>query len=181
MSHAKCQNDRSIAEPAQAPRMPVVERTVADIERQVLAVSVESSVDELCAAIDASDWLLARAKEVSRLKRGVGIAWIDHNGEFDVGSVHYSVGDSFDVKCIDVSQTGHAVLNGARGDFDQFLAVLIAQPFKHGAVRNIVGKAMHDRLFRARLVGGVPERVLKRVDCRFLRRPHLEPSHGGEQ
>src|SRR3954465_15051239 len=105
--------DCTTAEPPRAHRMPAMERTVADIERQVLAVSVGSSVEELCAAIDASDWLLARAREIERLKKEMGIAWIDHNGEFDFGSAHYSVGYSFDIKCIDVPQTGHAVLNSA--------------------------------------------------------------------
>jgi hypothetical protein len=163
------------------------ERTPSDIERQVLAVSMESRVDELCAAIDAADWLLARAKEVDRLKKEVAIAWIDRHGEFDFGAAHYSVGYSYDVKCLDVPQTGHAVLAAAGGDFDQFLSVLTSQPFKHASVRSFVGKALHDRLFRAhrtgRLVHGVPERTLKRTDTRFLpqRRQHPNPSQGGDE
>ena len=168
-------------------RRLLTERTPTDIERQVLDVSIESSVEELCAAIDAADWLLARAKEIDRLKKEVGIAWIDHNGEIDFGGARYSVGYSYDVKCLDVPQTGHAVLGAAGGDFDQFLSVLVSQPFKHASVRSFVGTALHDRLFRAhrtgRLVNGVPERTLKRTDTQFLpqRRQHPDPSHGGDQ
>ena len=163
------------------------ERTPSEIERQVLAVSVESGVEELYAAINASDALLSRAREIDRLKKEVAIAWIDHNGEFDFGGVHYSVGYAYDVKCLDVPQTGHAVLGAAGGDFDQFLSVLVAQPYKHGSVRSCVGKALHDRLFRThrigRLVNGVPDRTLKRTDTRFLpqRRQHPETAHGDDK
>lgn len=149
-------------------------RTPADIERQVLAVSVSSGAEELMEAIDVADWLLARAQEIDGLKKEVAVAWIDHNGEVDFGGVHYAVGYSIDVKCIDVPQTGHAVLSALAGDFGQFLLTPVAQPFKHGAVRSVVGKSLHDSLFRARrtsrLINGVPERVLKRTDSRFL--PH---------
>ena len=45
------------------------ERTPSEVERQVMGVSAESSLDELCAALDASDWLLARAKTIDRLMK----------------------------------------------------------------------------------------------------------------
>ena len=147
------------------------DRTPSDVERQVLALSVKSTVDDISAAFDGCDWLLSRARAIDRLRREIGIAWIEQNGEFDIGSTHYSVGYSLVVKCRDVRQTGHAVLGAAAGDFDQFLAMLVAQPFKHASVRGLVGRALHDRLFVAqrsgRLVNGVPVRALKRTDSRF--------------
>src|SRR5687768_8394554 len=70
------------------------ERPPSDVERQVMGLSPESSLDELCAALDASDWLLARAKTIDRLMKQIAIAWIDRNGEFAIGDVRYSVGFS---------------------------------------------------------------------------------------
>jgi hypothetical protein len=148
------------------------ERTPGDIEAQVLQLTPQSSLDQLCAALDAADWLMARARTVHQLMKQIAINWIDQHGEFDIGDIHYSVGYCTTVKCADVSQVGHAVLIAAGGDFDQFLTVLTSQPYKHATVRNIIGKPLHDRLFRFQRVGrlknGVPERVLKHVDKRFL-------------
>jgi hypothetical protein len=149
------------------------ERTPADIERQMLALSVASSVDEMCGGICASDWLMSRARAIHRLKNEIGVNWIEHNGEFDLGHAHYSVGYAYVVKCRDVAQAGHAVLAAAGGDFDQLLATLVSQPFKHASVRSLIGATLHGQLFDARrtgrLVNGVPERILKRVDTRFAR------------
>ena len=148
------------------------ERTPSEVERQVMGVSAESSLDELCAALDASDWLLARAKTIDRLMKQIAIAWIDRNGEFSIGDIRYTVGFSLSVKCLNVPQAGHAVLEAAGGDFNHFMSVLVAQPFRHAAVRDLIGCMLHGRLFRAhrtgRLVNGVPERILKHADSRFL-------------
>jgi len=147
------------------------ERTPAGVEAQVMGITADSSVEELAAALDASDWLLGRAKLIDRLVRQIAINWIDRNGEFDIGPLHYSVGYTSTVKCLDVPQTGHAVLRASGGDLEQIFAVMVAQPFKHGSVRACIEPAMYQRLFRSqrvgRLVDGVAERVLKRIDPTF--------------
>ena len=120
------------------------ERTPSDVERQVTGVSAESSLDELSSALDASDWLLARARTIDRLMKQIAIAWIDRNGEFGIGDIRYSVGFSLTVKCLNVPQTGHAVLEAAGGDFNHFMSVLVAQPFRHAAVRDIIGNKFAD-------------------------------------
>ncbi len=162
-------------EPVSTPLVNLSERMPADVERQVTGLSAESSLDDLCAALDASEWLLARAKTIDRLMKQIAIAWIDRNGEFAIGDIRYSVGFSLTVKCLNVPQTGHAVLQAAGGDFNHFMSVLVAQPFKHAAVRDIIGNKLHGRLFRVnrtgRLVNGVPERILKHADSRFLPQP----------
>jgi hypothetical protein len=152
------------------PRPELARRTPASIETQVMNVTVDSSLDELAAALDASDWLLGRARLIDRLMKQIAIAWIERNGEFDIGSIHYSAGYAYSVKCIDVPQTGRSVLDAAQGDFDQFISALVSQPFKHATVRSIIGRAAHDQLFRATRtsrLNGVPQRVLKRVDSTF--------------
>ncbi len=147
------------------------ERSPHDVERQVMALSADSPRDELCAALDAAEWLMCRARTIDRLLKQIAIAWIDKNGDFSIGNMHYAVGYSLSVKCLNVLQTGHAVLDAAGGELDQFIHVLVAQPFKHASVRNVIGKRLHDQLFSARrtgrLINGVPERVLKRMDQRF--------------
>src|SRR5690606_9121940 len=147
------------------------DRTPADIEQQVLAQTSQSSVDDLSAAIDAADWLLSRARSIHQLSRQIAIAWIECNGELDIGPMHYSVGSSTDTKCLDVPRTGNAVLAAAHGDFERFLAVLVAQPVKPATVRNLFDTNLHATLFQprraGRLVNGVTERVLKAADKRF--------------
>jgi hypothetical protein len=164
--------DNPSAEAVDARLLGLSERAPADVERQVLAVSVASSLDQLCAALDASEWLLARARTIDCLMKQIAIAWIDRNGEFSIGQVRYWVQYPLTVRCLNVAQTGHAVLEAAGGDFDHFLEILVAQPYRHAAVRSIVGKALHGRLFSAhrsgRLANGVPQRVLKRADATFL-------------
>jgi len=149
------------------------ERTPTFIEAQVIGVTTGSSLDDLAAALDASDCLLGRAKMIDRLVRQVAMNWIDCNGEFDIGPMHYSVGYTTTFKCLDVPQTGHAILSSFGGDLEQVFALLVAQPFKHGSVRRCIDAAMYKRLFRSqrvgRLVNGVPQRVLKCVDPAFIR------------
>jgi hypothetical protein len=143
------------------------------VEQRVLSVSEESSLDDLCAALDAADWLLARAKRIERLAKQIAVAWIERNGEFDIGNNHYSVGYSYTVRCLDIPQTANAVLQAAAGDLDRLFDVLVAQPFKHGSVRTVIGRPLHDRLFESRrtaaLKSGAPQRDLKRTDQRYLR------------
>ena len=151
----------------------VLQRSPADVERQVLSITMNSSVEELSAALDAADWLLSSARAIDRLKKQVAIDWIDHNGEFDIGDQHYSVGYSTTVKCLDVPQTAHTVLRASQGDLDVLFDLLIAQPFKHGSVRSVIAPPQYTALFKhqrtGRLVCGVPERALKSVNKKFLR------------
>jgi hypothetical protein len=162
-----------IAEETIAPRLcNLRERTPADIERQVVATRSESSQDELAAAIDAAEWLLARAKTIDHLMKQIAIGWVERNGEFDIGDMHYSVGYSTTMKCLNVPQVAHAVLDSAGGDFNRLLDALVAQPYKHGTVRTLIEKKVYGQLFKphrtGRLINGIPERILKRTDKRFL-------------
>ena len=151
----------------------VLQRSPADVERQVLSITVDSSVEELSAALDVADWLLSSARAIDRLKRQAAIDWIDHNGEFEIGELHYSVGYSTTVKCLDVPQTAHAVLRASQGDLDTLFRLLIAQPFKHGSVRSVIAPPQYTTLFKhqrtGRLVCGVPERTLKSINKKFIR------------
>jgi hypothetical protein len=150
------------------------ERTPAYIERQVMEVSVQSELDDLAAALDATDWLLARAKTIDRLMKQIAIAWIDQNGEFNIGEQHYSVGYATTFKCLNIPQTGHAILEAGKGDIDILFALLVSQPFKPASVRNLIDMKLYASLFKAhrtgRLINGVPERLLKRTDARFVPR-----------
>lgn len=152
----------------------VKERTPADVERQVMDVSVRSELAELCAALDATDWLLARAKTIDRLVKQIAIAWIDRNGEFDIGDQHYSVGYSTTYKCLNIPQAGHAILEAGKGDIDVLFALLVSQPFKPASVRNLLDMKLYASLFKphrnGRLINGVPELMLKRTDSRFVPR-----------
>lgn len=143
------------------------------VEAKLMQVRTTSPLDELAGALDASDWLLSRAKSIDQLARSIAIEWIDVNGEFDIGDQHYSVGYATTTTCKNVSLTAHAVLQAVGGDIEQLLATLVAQPFKHGTVRSHLDQASYASLFRAsrtgRLVHGIPERNLKRGNRLFIK------------
>ncbi|CAN5532582.1 hypothetical protein BH09PLA1_BH09PLA1_18370 [soil metagenome] len=148
------------------------ERTPGDIERQVMHTSAASSLDTLCAALDSAEWLLSRAKTIDRLMKEIAIQWIDQHGAFVIGDIEYSAGISTTVKCLNVQQTGHTLLEAVAGDVDRFFTTLVAQPFKHATARSFIDQKQYASLFKTtrtgRLVHGVPERVLKRADQRFV-------------
>ncbi|MBC7819993.1 MAG: hypothetical protein IAG10_24180 [Planctomycetaceae bacterium] len=173
MTNYEMPDDEDIATVLEGTRTNLRERSPFEIEREVLDLSSGSTLDSLCAALDAADWLLARARTIDRLARQIAVAWIEKNGEFDVGPNHYCVGYAYNVRCLNIPQTANAVLEAAGGEIDRLFDVLVAQPFKHGSVRTLIGRPLHDKLFEARrtasLRNGVPERSLKRVDRRFLR------------
>jgi len=143
------------------------------VEAKVMLITPMSSLDELAVGLDAATWLLSRARTIDQMAKSVAMTWIDHNGEFDIGDQHYSVGYSTSVKCLDVPQTAHAVLRASHGDLDALFRFLIAQPFKHGSVRSVIAPPQYTALFKhqrtGRLVCGVPERTLKSVNKKFLR------------
>jgi hypothetical protein len=149
------------------------ERTAASIEAQVVRINAKSSVEEIAEALNACDWLLARAKTVEALMKQAAIDWIDANGPFTIGDVEHSVGYSTVTKCLNVALTAHTLLDAVTGNLDQFIHTLVAQPFKPATARSFIDQRVYASLFKTsrtgRLVHGVPERTLKRVDQRFIR------------
>lgn len=151
---------------------PHVDRSPKQIEQQVLSVSDQSNADQLAAAIDAAEWLVCRAKSIQNLCRQIGVSWIEHNGDLTIGDITYSVGYQNTVKCLDPRGCGHELLKTVGGDFEEFLQTLVAQPFKHGSASKLLDQTVYRSFFvtkrTSRLVNGVPERTLKRIDTRFV-------------
>jgi hypothetical protein len=143
------------------------------VEQQVCAISRNSPVDDLCAALDAADWLLGRARSIHQIATQKAIEWIDHNGEFSIGDQQYSVGVNTTVRCVNTRQCGHRLLECLNGDLDGFFDLLVAQPFKSGSARRVLPDPAYRDLFvtkrASRLVSGVPDRVLKQNPGGFTR------------
>jgi hypothetical protein len=158
--------------PAVSSGGPFDEGSPHAIEQIVLAVSRKSTSDTLAAALDASDWLMARAKGISELAKRIAIDWIENNGELCIGEIQYSVGYVTTVKCVDTRGCGHELLRALGGDFEQYLQILVAQPYKHGAASTILEKPLYRSFFTTkrsgRLINGIPERMLKRADKHFI-------------
>lgn len=87
------------------------DRSPREVERLVVSVAVTSPLDDLIAALDAADWLAARSKAVHHLSRQIAIAWIERNGEFDLGEMHYRVGYNSVTKCINPKQAALQLLD----------------------------------------------------------------------
>src|SRR5687767_14191322 len=86
------------------------ERTPGSIEAQVAKINAKSSIELIAEALNATDWLLARARAIEALMKQVAIDWIDTKGPFMIGDVEHSVGYSTVTKCLNVQQTAHVVL-----------------------------------------------------------------------
>lgn len=150
-----------------------IDRSPRVIEQQVLKISPASSVDDLSAALDAADWLISRAKAIYAISRQMAIHWIDQNGDFNIGDTNYSVGYSTSTKCLNIPVCGQELLKAFGGDFDRYQEALVAQPFKPGYAKRVLDQAIYRSVFRtssnAKLVNGVPQRILNRTDSRFVR------------
>ena len=143
----------------------LAERTPSVVERQVGSVSRNSSLDDICAMLDAADWLLARAKSIHHIATQKVIEWIQANGPFDIGTIHYDVGHTTTVRCTNLKLCAHELLDCLGGDFEGFLDVLVAQPYKSSTARAILTEPRYRNLFTIKstfkLIGGAPSRGLK--------------------
>ncbi len=150
------------------------ERTPRQVEQMVMAVTPSYPREALSAALDVADWLAGRSRAIHMASRKIGIAWIEKNGEFDIGPMRYSVGYTTTTKCIDVPGCGMVLLEALGGDFEAFLKVLGSNAYKYGVARSILDRNVYGSFFHtsntSRLVNGVPERTPLRSDPTYALR-----------
>lgn len=162
-----------------AARSSFTERssTVRSIERQITLIGRRSSLDDLAAALDASEWLLSRAKTIRELAKLRAIEWIEQNGSFCIGPIEYTIGYTTTTRCMDVIGVATAVLNASGGDLHSLLNLLVSQPYKHGSVRRVISEPDFRSLFETRrsssLKTGEPTKALQQRDRRFTSRSQM--------
>ena len=147
------------------------DRSPAAIERLVLSLTENSTLDELSAVVDAAEWLLSRARTIHQMMRDRAVKWIDQKGPFKIGNIEYTAGFYFKTKCMQPRKCAYALLDSAAGDFDTFLDALVAQPFKPAFSRKLLGDPQYENFFASfrhgALRNGVPDHTLQRADIRF--------------
>lgn len=143
--------------------MPNIETIKAD----VLAIGLDMTPDQVCEVWTRVENAKAAARELGQLLEGAIIEWIEANGDLTIGDQRYYVGTERKVTCTDNAGTMDAVLFAGGGEEAALLECLSSQPWKHGAVRGLIGDDDFNRLFKTEvrpdLKTGKPKKVVKRA------------------
>jgi hypothetical protein len=131
----------------------------------------EMSVEQIAAVWNRLDTMKAAIRQAQdRIEQGM-IEWIQQHGPVVIGDVRFYVGPKKATRCTDIAGALNALLVAVAGDVDQLVHVLAAQPFKHGAARDVLAGEF-DLYFETTeqpdLKEGKPAKQLQRVDTRFL-------------
>ena len=139
---------------------------------KVLALSPDSPVDDVLAALDTLAALKARIRELDAELEAKAIEHIQEHGPITAGDIKWYVGTKKTTRCTQPKDTAEAISRAVDGDWDAFLACLTAQPFKHGACRAVLPAGDFERCFETTeapdLKTGKPAKELCRVDTRFV-------------
>lgn len=130
--------------------------------------------DVVLEALDLCEELVRRARELKAEAEQAAIGWIQRSGEDLVcGDVRYYVGTEKKVKPKDKAEVLDALLNAKDGDVAGIGEYLSSDPFKHGAVRELVGEEKFTLLFEVRfdadLKTGKPVKGLHKTNAAFVR------------
>lgn len=142
------------------------------LRSSVLGISAEASVEQIADVLGRVEIATKALKEIKALAEERIIERIREQGPFTVNEIRYFIGPKKTTKCIDPIGTADAILQAIGGDLEQFVAVLAAQPYKHGAVKALIGEERWSRLFKVSeevdLKTGAPIRELCAVNEKYL-------------
>jgi hypothetical protein len=131
-----------------------------------------ATAEQIVTALDLVDMLKEAVDALGEQAEAAAIRYINANGDIEVGTVRYYVGTTRTTKVVDAAATCAELLDRVGGDFKEFTATLVAQPFKPNAARTVLGDS-YNRFFHTKtvddLMTGKPKRSLKRSDTRFER------------
>ena len=138
------------------------------------AIDAESTVDQVCLAIQYRDALREGTRELCERVEEAVIEWIKANGDVTIGPKRYYVGTTKTTKCRNPTDTLRAVLDATCGDVDAVGELLAAGAWKPGACRSVLPPVVYDGLFETREVADLKTGVAKPpslqvIDERFVR------------
>lgn len=126
--------------------------------------------DAIADALGKVQHLLDEAKRYKAQLDAAMLEVVQARGPVTVGETLYLIKGEKETKCVDVPATAEAVLTASGGNFYAFCAVMVAQPWKHGACRELLPPDVYaalfhtevrDKLDRKPVVVGVPTRFIK--------------------
>lgn len=140
---------------------------------EVSALSPDAPVEQLLTVRDRIDAAMQRLREVKQMGDEAAIAWINANGDIEVGTVRYYVGVTKTKKCKDTAATVEAAYEAVEGDAGRFAELLSSNAFKPGACAKVMSEEVFAEHFEVieqqDLKTGKPKKSVHKVDSRFLK------------
>lgn len=142
------------------------------LRSSVLGLSAEASVEQIADVLGRVEIATKALREIKALAEERVLEHVREHGSFEIGGIRYYEGTKKTTRCINPIGTAEAILSAISGDLEQFVAVLSAQPYKHGAVKTLIGEDRWRGLFEVReeveLETGKPKKELCIVNEKFL-------------
>lgn len=137
----------------------------------VVEFDEDMTTDQVLHLFNAVQHAEERMKEIKRVMTEGLIAWIEKNGDLEIGDIRYYVGTQKRIKCIDPQAVIDEFLNNY--SYEDLVSSMSSQPFKYGTVRAKIGDARFDELFMTGeapdLKTGKPKKVVKQVDAKYVK------------
>lgn len=138
---------------------------IAQIEREVAGITIESKQDVVILPYDRILFFLSELKRIKALCELQMLVWIKANGAIEVSDeVRYYAGSEKITKCLDVPGTVEAVMAATGGDFTRFCDVLASNAIKYGAAKNVLSPEEYARLFKTEWKDTLEKKLMKSDD-----------------
>ncbi len=140
----------------------------------ITPITPASSIEQIAHNKGILQAMKARVKELEAQHDEQMLEWMDENKveSVEIGEIRYYKGHKKDTRSHDHPALADAIMERCGGSYDEFVAYLDAQPFKHGACRALLGDAVYDLYFTTTekpvIKDGVPTKRVLSVPTKFL-------------
>lgn len=148
--------------------------TLAVVKRAVNSITTEAQLEQVLEALVRVQWLKRVAKDLETQAEEAILFWLVANGVpgFTLGETYYYAGTKKTTRARDNRKVLEVVVSKLFGDLDGVADQLQAQPWKHGAVKTVIGEELFGELFEVReepdLKTGKPVKRLQGIPKRYL-------------
>jgi hypothetical protein len=119
-----------------------------EVQKAIIAIDDEATLEELITARNLAYEYERKAREYRADFDQVFCQWLEVNGRQTIGETDYWAGFTKKTTCTDKPGTVNAILEHRLGDILAICDYLQSQPFRYGAVRELIGDEAFDNLFR---------------------------------
>lgn len=146
---------------------------VHQVENAVLADPTAMDTGAAIELLNAAGFMKEKLKELATKCDEILKAFIQKNGDIEVGTCRWYVGTETHHKPRDHGTVLKTLLAHFDGDMDSLANTLASDAWKTGAVRKALGddvfEALFDTIVRADVKTGKPVKKLKKADERYLK------------
>lgn len=145
---------------------------IQQTESAILGLDFETATrEQVLQSIDIIAGLKAKVKELDTNHKAALLAWLQFNGDLEVGELRYYVGTDKHTKCNNNRQTVEAILNACAGDVDSLASCIASDGLKTGACKTVLGDDGFASHFTTIVVSdvktGKPKRKVLTANNRF--------------